>query len=63
MKYLLCESLCERSLIVPSLLLRKLFMCRNLLCQGFGDTRFPLSAHSHTVDTKHETMKSVNSIV
>ena len=51
---------CERSIIVPSLLL---FMCRNLLCQEFGKTRFPLSAHSHTVDTKHETMKSVNSIV
>ena len=55
-----------QSIIVPSLLLRKLFMCRNLLCRGFGKTRFPLQDPLTvilTVDTKRKTMKSVNHFV
>ena len=62
-KYLLCKSLCKRSIIVPSLLLRKLFL--QSLVPGIWQNPFPLAApaNSHTVGTKHETMKIVNRIV
>ena len=59
-----CKSLCERSIITQSPFAQIVYVPQSLV-PGIWQNPLPLTgpAHSHTVDTNHKTMKSVNSIV